>query len=185
MDTSRSTLYLLVGYPGSGKTTTSQIIHELTGAVHIWADRERRTMFGEPTHGASESHILYGYLNRMTKLILNNGQSVIYDTNFNFRKDRDLLRQMADEHSANTVLIWIKLSKPLARKRAMTELHATDNSYPDTMTVEDFNRITSHLEAPTPDENPIILDGSLLTPEYVAAQLKLPSHRPVKPIPTP
>ena len=180
MGKNRATLYLLVGYPGSGKTTTSQVIHDRTGAVHIWADYERRAMFGEPTHSITESHKLYDHLNKSTEILLADNQSVIFDTNFNFRKDRDRLRQLAEKYDASNVLIWIKLSKPLARKRAMSSIHAADNNYRDPMTTTEFNRITNHLEAPGTDENPTILDGTLLSPDYISAQLKLPAHRQVK-----
>ena len=172
----RATLYLLIGYPGSGKTTTSQVIHDLTGAAHIWADYERRAMFGEPTHSAVESRKLYDHLNRSTQILLSEGQNVIFDTNFNFRKDRDLLRNLAADYKADTVLVWIKVGKSLARSRALSKQHASDNSYLDTMTAADFERITNNLETPKQDENPVILDGTMITRDYVAAALHLSAH---------
>jgi predicted kinase len=176
----RATLFLLVGFPGSGKTTTSTIIHDLTGAVHIWADYERRAMFGEPTHSAVESRKLYDHLNKSTELLLADGQSVIFDTNFNFRKDRDMLRTIAAKYNAETKLVWIKLNKSTARKRALSHEHAASNSYEDTMTAKDFERITSHLEPPAKDENPIVLDGTKITPVYVAQALQLTKQKSPK-----
>jgi predicted kinase len=173
--TKRAKLYLLVGYPGSGKTTTSQIIHDRTGAVHIWADYERRAMFGEPTHSHHESRKLYDHLNRSADILLGESQSVIYDTNFNFRKDRDLLRELATKYNADTTIVWIKIDKDVARERALSRGHASDNSYLDAMTAHDFGKIIKNLEPPTEDENPIILDGTLITPAYVAHALDLPS----------
>lgn len=167
------TLFLMVGYPGSGKTTTSHIIHELTGAVHIWADRERRKMFGNPSHSRSESHELYSELNRHVDELLAAGRSVIFDTNFNFRRDRAHLRRIATSHSAHTVLIWVQVPKELARSRAQHERHASTNHYSYIIRDEDFERMTSHLEPPTPGEHPVVLDGTKITADYVAAQLGL------------
>lgn len=173
-DTKRATLFLLVGFPGAGKTTASQIIHELTGAVHIWADYERRAMFGEPSHSAVESRELYGHLNKSTALLLSDGQSVIFDTNFNFRKDRDKLRAIAEAHGADTKLVWVKVDKGIARKRALSKDHAVDNTYTEIMDPKAFTRMTGNLQPPNDDELPYILDGTLITPEYVAKELKLP-----------
>ena len=170
---SEPTLYLLVGYPGSGKTTTSRVIHELTGAAHIWADRERQRLFGNPTHSQQESDELYARLNERTGQLLAAGTSVVFDTNFSFRKDRDYLRQIASRAGARTVLLWLHVAPELARDRATHHTHASDNGYDNTMSGTTFERIVSHLEPPTDDELPITLDGTQITPQYVAAQLGL------------
>lgn len=170
---SQPTLFLMVGYPGSGKTTTSHVIHELTGATHIWADRERRKMFSEPTHSRSESHQLYRELNKQTDELLAAGRSVIFDTNFNFRRDRDHLRQIAATHGARTILVWVRVDKELARSRAQHPRHASTNLYSYTIPTADFERMSNHLQPPDDDEFPVILDGTKITREYVASELKL------------
>ncbi len=181
------TLYLLVGYPGSGKTTTSQAIHALTGATHIWADYERRAMFGVPTHSKPESKKLYDHLNKTTELLLAEGQSVIFDTNFNFRKDRDVLRGISDKYHADTKLIWIKVPKDVARKRATKLANQQFTRIFGNMPAHDFERLTGNLEQPAADEHPYILDGTKITEDYVRNELKLPhihkpkSATPVKP----
>ena len=59
----KPTLYLLIGYPGAGKTTVAGIISEQKGAVHLMADAERHKRFPNPTHSAEESLQLYDELN--------------------------------------------------------------------------------------------------------------------------
>lgn len=164
------TLYLLVGYPGSGKTTTSKFIHELTGAVHIWADRERRQMFGEPTHSPEESRALYDHLNIMTDQLLGQGKSVIFDTNFNFYKDRQHLRDIAAKHHAKTVVVWITTPKETAKQRAVHE-RTLRNFYEYILPEADFERLSNHLEAPRDDEMPIKIDGTTVTIDTVKQTL--------------
>lgn len=152
-------LILFVGYPGAGKTTAARIIEAATGAVHLWADNERWRMFGQPTHTHEESQRLYEHLNDATAQLLQQGKSVIFDTNFNYRADRDYLRTIAQQNDAETVLIWLNTPLELAHDRAVHS-DTTRNGYTVNMTHDEFEAITAKLEAPTPDENPIIINGT-------------------------
>ncbi|HVS58573.1 MAG TPA: ATP-binding protein [Candidatus Saccharimonadales bacterium] len=167
---SKATLYLMVGYPGSGKTTTAKIIHELTGAEHVWADKERHERFGE-VYRQADSDELYRILNDRTAQLLQAGKSVVFDTNFNYRKDRDSLRQIATEAGATPVVLWLQTPKETAFHRAVTQTNGQRMFV--SMTHDDFERVASHLEAPGADEHPIVLDGTHVTAEYVKQNLGL------------
>lgn len=163
----KSTLYLMLGYPGAGKSTTAELIAELTGATHVWADHERQQMFEQPTHRHDENLKLYAHLNEVVDQLLGEGKSVIFDTNFNFYKDRVHLRDIASKHSARTVIVWVQTDKTLARERAMHINHAVRNTYEKPMPKTDFERLSSHLEEPRADEAVIELDGRNVTKETV------------------
>jgi predicted kinase len=165
-------LYLLVGYPGAGKTTLSRLIAERTGAVHIWADAERHKLFGQATHSQAESIKLYDYLNQQAEKLLAAGHSVVFDTNFNFRSDRDLLRDIAARHGAEAVVIWITIPKEEAKKRAVNKIDSR-NGYQIAMTDKQFDAITAKLEPPARDENVIKIDGSKFDREEVVRLLGL------------
>lgn len=154
----RPVLYLLIGYPGAGKTTAARIIHEATGAVHLWSDIERHKLFGLPTHSPEESTKLYDILNRRTEELLAAGQSVVFDTNFNFREDRRKLHDIAARHGADTVVIWIQVPEQTARKRALST-GLKRNGYHTRMSERQFDSIVAKLEPPTEDEKVIKLDG--------------------------
>jgi predicted kinase len=169
----RPRLYLFIGYPGAGKTTISQIIEAETGAVHIWADHERQKMFDQPTHSAAESRQLYTRLNDVAGRLLGEGKSVIFDTNFNFYKDRQHLREIASRHQAEAVVIWVTTDKALAKQRAVEDSHGRDTRLYGNMSGADFERIAGHLESPLEDENPIKIDGTNVDRQAVIDQLSL------------
>lgn len=165
----KTTLFLLVGYPGSGKTTVSRYIQELTGAAHIWADEERRKKFGD-TYDRAQSSALYEDLNARTAELLKQGKSVIFDTNFNYRADRDLLRKIAEGAGAETKIIWLNTSRDLSMMRAI--IHKGDTRV-FKMDEQDFKRIAMRLEPPTEDEKPITFEGVNVTKQLVAEKIGL------------
>lgn len=164
----KPTLYLFVGYPGAGKTTVAKIITEATGAVHLWADKERHDLFGE-IYRREQSDDLYARLNKRTVQLLQSGKSVVFDTNFNYYKDREHLRHIAHEADAQTMLIWLKTPKELAYRRAIAENGGKRLFI--TMSHEDFERVASHLEPPRPNESAIEIDGTHVDYETVKQQL--------------
>lgn len=166
-------LYLMLGYPGAGKTTVSRKIAELTGAVHLWADHERRAMFQEPTHSKAESDKLYAHLNRRTDELLSRGKSVIFDTSFNHFTDREYLRTIAAKHGARTVLLWLSTPRHTAQARAVDIAHAEHNKYEQTMSLAEFNRIADHLEPPHPPEHAIEIDGTNFDETILRQKLSL------------
>ena len=170
---STPTLYLMLGFPGAGKTTTSKLIHELTGAVHLWADHERREMYGTPTYSHEENLHLYDRLNTETEQLLRSGKSVIYDTNFNYHKDRELMRAIAERAKAQTVLIWLHVPEHIALERATDTTNHESTRVLGNMPPETFRHIVGNLEKPENNERAVILDGTKITKEYVAEKLGL------------
>ncbi len=168
-----ATLYLMLGYPGAGKTTTSKVIHELTGAVHLWADQERHKRFKQPVYSQAENQQLYDQMNQETYNLLAQGQSVIFDTNFNYFKDREHLRKLAAQAGALTKLIWVAVPKEVAHKRALADTHKNDNGFAVNMSEEHFGRLTNNLEPPQPEEEYIEIDGTKVSPEYVSQKIGL------------
>jgi predicted kinase len=169
----KPTLFLFLGYPGAGKTTAAQFIQQKTGAELLWADFERRQMFVRPTYSAAENDQLYSYLDRQAAEILNQGKSVVFDTNFNFLSDRDQLRKIASRENANAVTIWVTTPKAVAKKRAVEESQDKDTRVYGNMTDEDFERIASHLEEPTATEEVIKIDGTDLDNQELQEKLNL------------
>lgn len=169
---SHQTLFLFVGYPGAGKTTVSKILAENTGALHVWADHERRAMFTSPDHSIEESRQLYTELNARAERLLVEGKSVIFDTNFNYYADRQHLRNIAEKHGVQCFVVWVNTPLELAYQRAVHEAEGEDTRVYGNMTEDDFNRIVSRLEPPKDDEKVIKIDGTNLDQQTVLAHFK-------------
>lgn len=167
------TLYVMLGHPGSGKTTAARLISQLAGAEHIWTDHERVELFGVPTHTERESQELYKRLNARTKELLSAGKSVVFDTSFNYVKDRNYMRSIAASNHANFVVVWLQAPQELAKTRALSSEHARSNRYPHTMDSDMFRDLAGRLEEPRPNEHAVILDGTKISADHVAERLNL------------
>lgn len=168
----KPTLYLFIGAPGAGKTTTAQVIAKATGATHLLADAERHKLFPKPNHSIEESTLLYEKLNHEAGQLLASGKSVVFDTNFNFYADRQKLANIASQHGAETIIIWMTTPTEIARSRSVGA-HEQRNGYSMTMTDAQFNAIIAKLEPPKEDEQTIKVDGSRVDKQTVIDLLKL------------
>jgi predicted kinase len=162
----KPTLYLFVGYPGAGKTHVAKLIEDRTGAEHLWADCIRQERFPNPTHSRAESKQLYDELNAITAQLLSEGKSVIFDTNFNFYDDRQLLRHIAADNDAKTMLIWVNTPKATSYQRAVHG-KVSRNGYAVNITETDFERMAGNLQPPHADEHAVAIDGTQLDPPTV------------------
>ena len=170
---SKPKLYLFIGAPGAGKTTTAEIIADATGAVHLWADAERHKLFGNPTHSLGESTALYETLNARAEQLLADGKSVVFDTNFNFYADRHKLAAIAARHNADTLIIWMNTPLDIAKSRAVGT-HERRNGYAMHMTDIQFEAIVSKLEPPMENEKTIKIDGTRVDSRKVIELLQQP-----------
>jgi len=167
------TLYLMFGYPGSGKTTAAKAISQTTGATHLWADHERRRLSKEPTYSPAESLALYKAMNSQTAALLADGHSVVFDTSFSYYRDRQNLRDIAAQHNAACLIIWVKIPLQIAKTRATLDAHLQDTRVLGNMSATDFERLSGCMEPPRPDEKYLIVDGDKITNEYISAALNL------------
>ena len=168
----KPTLYLMVGYPGAGKTTTANVVSELTGAEHLSSDQARVELFSKPTFSEAEHAELYDYLDKRTEELLTEGKSVIYDANLNRYQHRQDKYDICQRTGATAVLLWVQTDKSLAKQRATHEDRA--HLIPQHETAHDmFDRIAGVIEPPHANEQPIIIDGTKVSSEFVADALGL------------
>lgn len=166
------TLYLMLGLPGAGKTTTSNELAQLTGAVHLSSDAFRLQMYPKPTYSQHEHDTLYRTLDFVTELLLKNGNSVIYDANLNRREHRNEKYALAKRLHVQAELIWVQVDRAIAHKRALTIEDRSLRPF-GPMPEDMFERISDLFEPPAVEEKAYELDGTKITPEYLRTKLGL------------
>lgn len=165
-------LYLMMGFPGAGKTTTAKVISDLTESEHISSDETRLKMFPHPSFSDAEHSQLYRLLDKRTEESLRAGKDVIYDANLNRYRHRKEKYDICARNGTQPVLIWVQTPKELAKARA-TGSHRANLVPSNESSHEMFERISRVIEPPHPNEPYISLDGTKITPEYVSQQLEL------------
>lgn len=128
-------------------------------------------MFTTPTYSHEENLALYARLNEKAARLLEAGNSVIFDTNFNFYKDRQKLREIAAAAGAVTVLVWVRTPKEIAKERATAEAHNQQTRILGDMPPAEFDRIARNLQPPKEDESYIEVDGTKVSLEYIQSLL--------------
>lgn len=162
----------MMGYPGAGKTTAANIIHDLTGAVHLSSDALRLEMFPEPRFSEAEHRALYKELNVQTEQLLKQGVSVIYDANLNRYEHRKEKYDICRRTGAQPLLLWVQTPKATAKDRAAHDSRI--QLAPKNESLNDmFERIAGLIEPPRNSEPRTVIDGTKIAPEYIAQTLNI------------
>ncbi len=167
----RPTLYLMLGYPGAGKTTIARIIADTTGAVRLSSDQFRVTHFKNPTFSQDEHDAVYSGLNKETQQLLQKGKSVVYDANLNRYIHRKEKYDIAHKLGVNVQLIWINTPKHIAKQRATQDGENDPHRPFGNLKTDVFNRLSDELEPPRSEEPCLSIVGIDVTKDTVREAL--------------
>lgn len=103
-------IVLLVGVPGSGKTTLAQRLIE-KGYISLNADKIREELFGDPTVQSDNDAVFSIFFGRLEDELAKGSDVVIDNTNTN-PKHRGPILQRAIQAGYNDIQIWV-LDTPL------------------------------------------------------------------------
>ena len=171
-ETRKPTLHLLIGLPGSGKTTLAKILQELTDAVRVSSDDYRLLLFPKPKFTQKEHDNLYAMIDHNVEHLLQAEHDVVYDANLNRRVHRDEKYALANKYDANVKLWWVQARQELSKKRRVEESDHHVFVPTDETPAEMHDRISDLFEAPGSDESYAVVDGQNITKEDVAKLLK-------------
>jgi predicted kinase len=111
------TLILLVGPPGTGKSTVAQRLREVSGADIVQTDAIRKALVSRPTYLPAESAWVHRVAQQRLRQKLSHGQSVIFDAT-NLRKaHRRSLQKLAESLGARSLVLVAWASESVIRTR--------------------------------------------------------------------
>ena len=167
----KPTLHLLMGLPGSGKTTLGKILEEITGATYLSSDDYRLMLFKKPCFSQEEHDMLYATLDHNVLHLLEAGHDVVYDANLNRRHHRQEKYDLAEKYDAEVKLWWVNTPRKISKKRRAEG--QDPRLVPEGETSERmFDRVTKIIEEPEADEKYTLIDGTDLNKSYVESKLK-------------
>lgn len=167
----KPTLHMLMGLPGSGKTSLGKILEELTGATYLSSDEYRLMLFKKPCFSQEEHDMLYATIDHNVLHLLEAGHDVIYDANLNRRVHRDEKYDLANKYNAKTKLWWLDVPHELAKKRRVEDQDdrlIPEGDNPSRM----FERVAKVIEPPQKDEKFVKVDGKNIQIDTVKKLLK-------------
>ena len=139
----RPSLILLVGIPGSGKTTYAEkYIKENHNAVHLSSDKIRAELWGnEATQG--DNNEVFSLMQSRAIEALNNGQNVVYDATNITSKDRSYIISLCPKFvKIECHIIWAPIETCIERDAARER----------TVGKEVIDRMLKRFQAPFVDE---------------------------------
>ena len=154
----------MYGYPGSGKTHFAERLCLENNWFHLASDRLRRKIFKPPQYTDEERVTLFDFADYLAEEFVSKEVSVVYDANFNFKKDRDKLKKIAKKRGATYKIVWIKTDEKQALKRLKDRYKKADSKSKDIYRPIDeaiFYDLKSEMEVLTSNEAVIIIDGTL------------------------
>ena len=156
----RPTLFMLYGFPGSGKTYYARQLCEELQAAHINSERIRQELFEDPRYDAQENQIVKQLMVYMAEEFMSAGLSVVFDINAQRLANRRELRELARKHKAESMLIWFQIDADSAYMRtANRDRRKLDDKYSIPLDQETFSRLISNMQNPTPTEDYLVISG--------------------------
>ncbi|GGN01500.1 hypothetical protein GCM10009721_30880 [Terrabacter tumescens] len=114
--TTRPTLFLTVGLPGTGKTTAARAIEAEENALRLTKDEWVKALFG-PANPPAASDVVEGRLIDIGLRALQLGINVVIDYGLWGRDERSALRALAADLGAAVELRYFELTPPEQRRR--------------------------------------------------------------------
>lgn len=113
-----STLYVMVGLSGTGKSTAAKIIARKDDANIHKTDRIRKEITsGEPTYSGDESQKVYDELFNRGEKDLKKGNNVVLDATFSLEIGRRSVEKMAKRVGADMKFVRITCRESTVKKR--------------------------------------------------------------------
>lgn len=145
----KQTLFLVVGLPGSGKSTYAKnFIKAYQDPIEYLSSDELRAVFGTSEEDQSVTPKVFNFIKEKVDEYLKNGKNVLIDaTNIN-RKDRKSYIETADKYNARKVAIVFNVPKETLIQRNIERGNKGGRNVPEWV----IDKMLSKYEPPTESE---------------------------------
>ncbi len=110
-------LMVMVGLPGTGKSTLSRAIAQALPGVVVESDFVRKALFPSPTHTSQESQFVHRVAQAVIGRLLGRGSSAISDATNLVEFHREFLYRLADQNGAKLLIVRVVASEAIIRQR--------------------------------------------------------------------
>lgn len=148
--TTRPTLFLTVGLPGTGKTTEARRIEAEQSALRLTKDEWVKALYGLANPLAA-SDAIEGRLIEIALRALELGINVVIDFGLWSRDERSALRHAANKLDAAVEMRYFELS-PVEQRKRLDQRHAEAPHTTWHMSDEELAEWAAIISVPTPGE---------------------------------
>lgn len=160
LELTRSTLIMMYGFPGAGKTYLARQLSEDLQAANVQSDRIRYELFEQPNHDRREDEIVNHLTEYMAEEFLNASLSVVLDGNTMTLAQRRKFRNIAQKAKAQTLIVWIQIDIESAFSRAIKRDHRkTDDKYARKYDRTNFDNFIGQMQNPQLSEDYVVISG--------------------------
>ncbi|PEN06790.1 hypothetical protein CRI93_09130 [Longimonas halophila] len=154
----RPCVVVVMGRPGTGKSTQAQALRDALGWEVVSSDRVRKTLADVPLHerpdAATRAQLYSADMSARTYATLadkaaeraRNGESTILDATYSRRSTRNALRERL--HDVSLQPIFAELTAPDEALRQRLDARTTQSDVVSDARAEDFEMLTARYEAP-------------------------------------
>lgn len=144
-------LVLLVGAPGTGKSTLAQRLARDLHAELVQTDRVRKQLFAEPRYTGGEHAAVYGWCHNLLRSLLQVGKCAVFDATNLEERSRRRVYDIADACHARLVIVWTSCAPGIVQTRLLRrrdEPDPTDASDADWAVYLDLRRRAEPIRRP-------------------------------------
>lgn len=113
----QTSLILVCGLPGTGKSTVAKEISKKTKAFLFNTDIIRKEFFPRPAYSQKEKYLVYEMLFEMVDYYLGRSKKVVLDGTFYKEELRKRVKKIAEKNQSKFAIVEVVCSEKIARCR--------------------------------------------------------------------
>lgn len=114
-------LLILLGLPGSGKTTLAQALVPVLEAVHLSSDRIRRQLGQRGQYGQADKDRVYAQMAERAAEALVQGKPVVADATFAQAAHRSQLVEAAQQAACPIYVVYLQVPEAVVQQRLQAD----------------------------------------------------------------